>query len=190
MHVSSLSIAYTHESSGMLGNKLSCDSHLPDNFMAGENSSPESSDTPIEGGTGLSLRQIQLLEETDSLPETVKAPVSDSVHQVQQMESQDISSDKYKVHIPFKILERRICRRLRCNYLKSIEERVPCSFIGCNKTFVRLDICLRHERIHEGIKPFICSYKSCEKSFTRSDNLSRHELTHRKKNRKVMKKKP
>ena len=39
-------------------------------------------------------------------------------------------------------------------------------------TFTRKHDLKRHEKLHQGIKPFVC--KVCDKAFARSDALKRH----------------
>ncbi|KAI9829950.1 MAG: hypothetical protein M1819_005922 [Sarea resinae] len=49
---------------------------------------------------------------------------------------------------------------------------------ACDKAFQRQEHLKRHEKTHDGKKPFKCLVPGCPKSFSRSDNLKSHNNTH------------
>ncbi|CAH8829423.1 unnamed protein product [Trichobilharzia szidati] len=57
---------------------------------------------------------------------------------------------------------------------KNFQRLFNCSI--CNKTFTKNSSLLRHERIHNMIKPFVCRF--CGVGFTQSCSLTSHELIH------------
>ncbi|KZF24036.1 hypothetical protein L228DRAFT_208637 [Xylona heveae TC161] len=48
----------------------------------------------------------------------------------------------------------------------------------CDKAFQRQEHLKRHEKTHDGKKPFKCMVPGCPKDFSRSDNLKSHNKTH------------
>ncbi|VDK87449.1 unnamed protein product [Dibothriocephalus latus] len=54
----------------------------------------------------------------------------------------------------------------------------PCSFQGCNKTFLKASSLADHMNVHLGKRPYVCKYPGCGKSFRCRSNLSGHRRVH------------
>jgi len=54
----------------------------------------------------------------------------------------------------------------------------PCSFPGCEKSFLRPAHLLIHTRIHTGEKPFLCEYEGCGKRWNQKSALKQHLRSH------------
>ncbi|CAH8453573.1 unnamed protein product [Schistosoma rodhaini] len=63
---------------------------------------------------------------------------------------------------------------IKYSYNKKFQRLFNCTI--CHKTFTKNSSLIRHERIHNRIKPFVCHY--CGASFTQSYSLTSHELIH------------
>ncbi|XP_050080577.1 Kruppel-like factor 2 [Anopheles maculipalpis] len=60
----------------------------------------------------------------------------------------------------------------------SKDRKYPCTWPGCNKTYIKVSHLKVHQRSHTGELPFGCSWTGCRQRFARSETLNRHLVTH------------
>ncbi|XP_015431189.1 PREDICTED: zinc finger protein 568-like [Dufourea novaeangliae] len=65
-----------------------------------------------------------------------------------------------------------------CAQVVKDEKKYICTFLGCDKAFVRPSRLARHIRFHTGERSYKCNYPRCEKAYTNSSHLKRHMETH------------
>jgi uncharacterized Zn-finger protein len=57
---------------------------------------------------------------------------------------------------------------------EEIDKEFACDFSGCNKSFAKKKVLIRHKKIHNQAKPFCCDVNGCKKSFHEKSDLKRH----------------